>query len=147
MISNNIIDQATAGVAPIIESVATGTIRPGALLRLLTDGTVGECGDILVTGHRVPAIFAVSDIVGGMSYGDSYSDGDRVYYRSFRAGDIVLAWCAPEQVISIGDLLSCADATSKGNLVLALNASRAVAMAIEAGGAGASPERIKVSIT
>ena len=112
------------------ERAAAGTITPGHLIELDTDGNV-----IVHATDGAPAanMFAIEDSLQGNEIDDDYSEDDRVQYIVGRAGDEVLMWLADGENAGIGDfLVSAGDGTLRVMSGDSATEEAVVAQAIEA---------------
>jgi len=85
------------------ELVAAGTIYPGHLLELDTDGAV--IAHDSAQGNVVPPMFAVEDSFQGNGLTDAYASGDQVRVWIPQSGDIVNAILSDGETVVIGDFL------------------------------------------
>ncbi len=89
------------------ERTAAGTITPGFLIELDTNGdVVAHATD----GGDAARMVAIEDALQGNEIGDDYSSGDQVQYVTPRPGDELYMWLADGETASIGSFL-----ISKGN--------------------------------
>lgn len=133
----------------INEYEAGGTIIPGQLVQLVSDGTVQTHG---TAGGVAEKAFALEDELQGKGIDDAYAIGDRVQVWNTRPGDEVYALLNPSATavnITIGDFLESA---GNGNLqkygtVSATATLPPIAIALEALTTDATiAKRIKVRI-
>lgn len=84
------------------ERTAAGTITPGHLIELDTNG------DVIVhatSGGVAAPMFAIENALEGNEIGDNYSSGDQVQYVVGRPGDEIYAWLADGETAVIGSFL------------------------------------------
>jgi len=96
----NIIGSGTA-----FEAVAAAALYPGHLVELDSDGKVVKQPTAAVDTERA---LAMEDSQQGNGIGDVYSTGDRVFYRVFKRGDVVLAVLKDGQNITTDEYLEAA---------------------------------------
>lgn len=94
----------------IIEEIeASGTITPGMLLELDSDGKVrAHSGE----GEDVLPMFALEDELQGKTINDNYTSGQPVQVWIPVRGEQVLAELADDENVSIGDFL-CSDGNGR----------------------------------
>ena len=96
------------------ERIAGGTIKPGHLVELYAaSATVQKVQVHAVASTNASAIFAVEDELQGSDLADSYASGSVCRFRTFRAGDLIVAWIKANETIAIGTKLESGGA---GNL-------------------------------
>lgn len=130
---------------------AAGTIKPGHLLQLESDGDVAIHA---VAADNAPAYFALENDLKGDTIDDAYASGDIVQYIHAARGAEIYAWVAAAAAAIVkGDYL---ESDGAGGLKkVATDAATddtqrvsVVAMAVEAvdNSAGGSPARIRVRV-
>ena len=86
----------------IMEFEASGTITPGMLLKIHTDGTVRAHA---TAGGNATKMFALEDELQGNGIDDNYSSGDKVQVMLGRPGDVVNALLKDDETVTIGEYL------------------------------------------
>ncbi|MCK5018786.1 MAG: hypothetical protein KAS32_17115 [Candidatus Peribacteraceae bacterium] len=102
---NHTIKLQVSTYSPVVELMATATIKTGMLLKQEANDTVIPHVDILGPGQ---ALFAVENELGGKDIDTDYTSGQRVMCRVARPGDVVLCWLATNQDVTVGDYLASA---------------------------------------
>lgn len=131
------------------EAVAAGTITPGHLLEVNSDGKVIVHNS---EGAYAERLFAVEDALQGNEIDDDYSAADLVQYHVVDPGAEVYAYIQAGQDIDIGDLLiSGGDGTliENGQELSTTTVQQIIAVAMEAvdlTASGAVDTRIAVRV-
>ena len=107
------------------ERIANATIKPGALVELMSTGKVRAHA---TAGGNAQKAFAVEDDLQGKGIGDNYAADSRVQYNIFAPGDQVYAWLANAQNVAVGVFLESAG----GGELRAFGTGVPVAVAVEA---------------
>jgi len=119
----------------INERVAAGTIIPGMLVELTTDGEVQAHST--AEGNASP-LFALEDELQGNDIDDNYSSGDRVQVWTAGAGDEIYAILADDETAVIGSLLA-----SNGDGLLRVHVPEVESWGVsEAGALTVNPQQI-----
>lgn len=85
------------------EAIASGSITPGMLLRKQSSG---EMLANAVASERIQCAVAVENKLHGKDVDAVYANGDRVFYKVFRAGDYIYMWLIPAAAaVVVGDKL------------------------------------------
>jgi len=107
------------------ERIANATIKPGALVELMSTGKLRAHA---TAGGNAQTAFAVEDDLQGKGIGDNYAADAKVQYNIFAPGDQVYAWLANGQDVAVGDFLESAG----GGEFRAFTSGVPVAVAVEA---------------
>jgi len=87
------------------EAVAAAAIYPGQLVELTSAGTVQKQATALADVERA---VAVEDSMQGNGIADAYAAVDRVMYRTFKRGDVVLLILKDGEIVAIGGAVEAA---------------------------------------
>lgn len=129
-----------SGEPDVYESVGSGVIKPGHLLKIQNNGKVAVHG---TAAGAAQALFAKEQDYLGKTIADAYADGDQITYYAARSGDKVQAWLKTGVNAAIGAFL---ESDGAGGLQL-VSAGFPVAVALEAlNNATGSQARIKVQV-
>jgi len=139
-VDNNTIQLDVSSSSPYIEGIVGtyGTIIPGYVIQLESDGTYGPAAGTSQTIFAIENIYDGNPIVSPIAY----DVGDRVMARHCRAGDRVLGILDDAAVVSVGDFLRV---VAPGRLQITGVGYQVVGVALEAVG-GTGPRFVKIAV-